>query len=145
MASKQEVKQLYVLIKQCMSECATIRNQRGKEYNNEDYSLLTYFPDWRDYQQILRMKLLRFSSLAFKGDPTTKRVDTIKDTLIDLINYASFAYGTICLQEEEPRLFSIGLIPVKHTPKKKVKRAKKAKKIKKIKTNRRNINFSGRK
>ncbi len=144
MTNKEEVKQLYVLIKQCMSECATIRNQRGKEYNNDDYSLLTYFPNWRDYQQIMRMKLLRFSSLAFKGDPTTKRIDTIKDTLIDLINYASFAHATLCLQEEKEKAFFAHVeikVPVK-------KKAKKAKKIKKTKTNRRNINFtsfSGRK
>ena len=129
MASKQEVKQLDVLIKQCMSECATIRNQREKEYNNEEYSLLTYFPNWRDYQQIMRMKLLRFSSLAFKGDPTTKRIESIKDTLIDLINYASFAHATLCLQEENA--VYMALMKIKIPMKKKVKRAKSIKKRKK--------------
>ena len=84
-----------ILIEKCFGKCKEIRLERTKEYESSEIGLLTYFPEWHRYRGILRLKLIRLFALAEKTCPLQDIAAKIQDTLVDIINYASFAHATV--------------------------------------------------
>lgn len=65
--------------------------KKHEDYNQGEASLTQYFP-FGDYSyiQMTHLKALRLVSLASLGEGSAPNYDSIKDTVLDLINYAVF-------------------------------------------------------
>jgi len=81
-------------IAQPFIECAELRKKKGADYRGSDIEMKDYFPfGLLSYTQMLHTKNLRLRSLVANG--RTPKNESVRDTLLDMINYACFAIEAI--------------------------------------------------
>lgn len=73
---------------QILERCTTLLEQRGKEYNNGQVTLESYFPFGHlSYVQMIHLKSQRLLSQVEKESVNP---EVVLDTVFDLINYTLF-------------------------------------------------------
>jgi len=78
-------------ISQTLVEAQELRDSKAQDYQNSTI-VQDYFPfGLISYVQMLWVKALRLKSLASKSGAANAVYEPIRDTLLDLINYATFA------------------------------------------------------
>lgn len=78
-----DIKKNYPII----SEIIELREAKGRDYNSS-VELHEYFPFGQvSYTQMIYIKALRLRSLTELEEPT---YESVRDTLMDLVNYAIF-------------------------------------------------------
>lgn len=78
-----------------LGNAAQLQLKKSKDYNNGIVKLKDYFPfGLLSYAQMLHTKAMRLNSLASQSMATNGDVkpefESVKDTALDMINYASF-------------------------------------------------------
>ncbi len=75
-------------------ECAVLLNRKGQDYGNQDHTKERYHPlGHHSYIQMMHNKMTRIRHTALELKPgQTLNFDSVKDSVLDLINYAAF-YG----------------------------------------------------
>jgi hypothetical protein len=72
-----------------LQECAELRKKKAADYQGSSIQLSDYFPFKKlSYTQMLWTKMLRLRSLV--EDNKTPKNESIRDTLLDMINYTTF-------------------------------------------------------
>lgn len=70
-------------------ECTALRKKKAADYQGSSIQLSDYFPFKKlSYTQMLWIKMLRLRSLV--EDNKTPKNESIRDTLLDIINYTTF-------------------------------------------------------
>jgi predicted HAD superfamily Cof-like phosphohydrolase len=73
-----------------LEEAAMLRKRKEADYQRSDITKADYFPfGIISHVQMINLKVVRLRSLISTGD--TPANEAMEDTLVDLINYASFA------------------------------------------------------
>ncbi len=75
-------------------ECAQLLNRKGQDYGNQDHAKKRYHPlGHHSYIQMMHNKMTRIRHTALELKPgQTLNFDSVKDSVLDLINYSAF-YG----------------------------------------------------
>lgn len=81
--------------------------KKSQDYNNGGHDdVHTYFPfGMASYSQMIHVKSMRLVSLAkqeMRG-ADKPNFESVKDTLLDMINYCVFALDAIAKREQEPK------------------------------------------
>jgi hypothetical protein len=83
-------------------ECAQLLNRKGQDYGNQDHTKERYHPlGHHSYIQMMHNKMTRIRHTALELKPgQTLNFDSVKDSVLDLINYSAF-YGAWLEELEE--------------------------------------------
>jgi len=77
-----------------LKEAMELQKKKSKDYNNGPVKHIDYYPyGMMSISQMIIGKTLRLRSLVDTGN--TPEYESVRDTLIDLINYASFGVSFI--------------------------------------------------
>lgn len=83
-----------------LEEAIKIQNKKSKDYGAVDYAKSDYFPfDDKSYLTMLHIKMQRLMNLV---DSNKTNFESKYDSVIDLINYASF-YGAYLLKQKDEK------------------------------------------
>lgn len=88
--------EFWVLYEQVFERAKEIVQDRKGYYHSDKESIFDYWVNGtNDIEYELNKKLIRFRRILKASPNGKKTIDKVDDTLIDLINYAAFAYAYI--------------------------------------------------